>query len=205
VVRKIFVQFGIFGECVFMISQTELDLAINALTEGQVIAYPTEAVYGVGCDPDNLLAIELLLRVKQREKSKGLILIAAEFSQLIPYIDLEYITPEQQQRMLASWPGPVTWVVPARPGLTDWLTGQFTTIAIRVSDHPLVQQLCRAYGKPITSTSANLSGQPAYRNAVDVEIQLGKKVSVILDAPTGSRLNPSEIRDITTGHVFRAG
>ena len=198
-------QFGIFEECGFMISQEELDLAINALTEGQVIAYPTESVYGLGCDPDNLLAIELLLKVKQREKNKGLILIAAEFSQLLPYIDLEYITPEQQQRMLAGWPGPVTWVVPARPGLTDRLTGQFTTIAIRVSDYPLVQQLCRAYGKPITSTSANLSGQPACRNAVDVEIQLGEIIPLILDAPTGGRLNPSEIRDISTGHVFRAG
>lgn len=92
-------QFGIFEECGFMISQEELDLAINALTEGQVIAYPTESVYGLGCDPDNLLAIELLLKVKQREKNKGLILIAAEFSQLLPYIDLEYITPEQQQRV----------------------------------------------------------------------------------------------------------
>lgn len=198
-------QFGIFDEYGFMINQTELDIAIKALTEGQVIAYPTEAVYGVGCDPDNLLAIELLLSVKQREKSKGLILIAAEFSQLTPYIDLKSITAAQQQLMLASWPGPVTWVVPARPGLTDWLTGQFSTIAIRVSDHPLVQQLCRAYGKPITSTSANLSGQPACRNAADVAIQLGDKVPVILDAATGGRLNPSEIRDISTGHIFRAG
>ena len=188
-----------------MIIQTELDIAIKALTDGQVIAYPTEAVYGVGCDPDNLSAIELLLKVKQREKSKGLILIAAEFSQLTPYIDLASITPEQQQLMQASWPGPVTWVVPARPGLTDWLTGQFTTIAIRVSDHPVVQQLCRAYGKPVTSTSANLSGQPACRLAADVAIQLGDKVPVILDAPTGGRLNPSEIRDISTGHIFRAG
>jgi len=188
-----------------MTSQIELDIAIKALTEGKIIAYPTEAVYGVGCDPDNLLAIESLLRAKQRAKTKGLILVAAEFSQLVPYIDLASITPAQQQRMLAGWPGPVTWVVPARPGLTDWLTGQFSTIAVRVSDHPLVQRLCRAYGKPITSTSANLSGQPACRHAADVKIQLGDQVSVILDAPTGGRLNPSEIRDIMTGHIIRAG
>jgi len=188
-----------------MMSQTDLAKAINALNAGQVIAYPTEAVYGVGCDPDNLAAIALLLQIKQREKSKGLILIAADFAQLAPYIDVEAITAAQQQRMLESWPGPVTWVVPARPGLTDWLTGQFSTIAVRVSDHPLVQQLCRAYGKPVTSTSANLTGQPACRNAADVVAQLGEQLAVILDAPTGGRLNPSEIRDIHTGHIFRAG
>lgn len=188
-----------------MISQVELNNAINALSEGHVVAYPTEAVFGVGCDPDNLQAIENLLKVKHREKSKGLILIAAEFSQLMPYIDLKAITPEQQQMMLASWPGPVTWVVPARAGLTDLLTGQFATIAVRVSDHPVVQQLCRAYNKPLTSTSANLSGQPACRIAADVELQLGGSVQVILNAPTGGRLKPSEIRDIRTGQIVRAG
>jgi len=95
--------------------------------------------------------------------------------------------------------------VPARPGLSDWLIGQFSTIAVRVSDHPLVQQLCRVYGKPLTSTSANLSGQPACLNAADVAAQLDDKLSVILDAPTGKWQKPSEIRDINTGHFFRAG
>ena len=193
------------AKCGFMVNQSELDFAIKALQAGKVIAYPTEAVYGVGCDPDNPQAIALLLQIKQREKSKGLILIAADFSQLRPYIDGSAITPEQQQAMLASWPGPVTWVVPAKVGLTDWLTGQFSTIAIRVSDHPLVQQLCRAYGKPLTSTSANLSGQPACRQATEVVAQLGTQLAAIIDAPTGGRANPSEIRDIRTGHIFRAG
>ncbi len=188
-----------------MISKTELNKAIKALDDGLVIAYPTEAVYGVGCDPDDLHAIGLLLNIKQREKSKGLILIAADFSQLAAYIDINAISLEQQEKMHATWPGPVTWVVPAKPGLTDWLTGQFSTIAIRVSDHPLVQQLCQAYGKPLTSTSANLSGLPACRTAADVVKQLGEQVAVILDAPTGGRMNPTEIRDITTGVIFRAG
>lgn len=186
-------------------NQTEISNAVNALAEGKVIGYPTEAVFGVGCDPDNLQAIALLLQIKQREKSKGLILIAADYAQLQPYIDEAAINTEQKQCMLASWPGPVSWVVPARDGVSDWLTGQFSTIAVRVSDHPVVQQLCRAYGKPITSTSANLSGQPACRSAADVQAQLGTQLAVIIDAPTGGRLNPSEIRDVQTGHIFRAG
>ncbi len=186
-------------------NQTEILNAVNALAEGKTIGYPTEAVFGVGCDPDNQQAIALLLQIKQREKSKGLILIAADYAQLQPYIDETAINAEQKERMLASWPGPVTWVVPARSGLSDWLTGQFSTIAVRVSDHPTVQQLCQAYGKPITSTSANLSGQPACRSAADVKAQIGAQLAVIINAPTGGRLNPSEIRDIQTGHIFRAG
>lgn len=188
-----------------MLAETELNRAIKVLTEGQVIAYPTEAVFGVGCDPDNQQAIALLLQLKQRQKSKGLILIAADYQQLLPYVDDSALSAEQRQRMLQSWPGPVTWVLPARPGLSDWLTGQFDTIAVRVSDHPLVQQLCRAYGKPLTSTSANLSGLPACRSAAEVLAQLGDQLPLVLDAATGGRLNPSEIRDIRTGHIFRAG
>lgn len=188
-----------------MLAEIELNRAIKALTEGQVIAYPTEAVFGVGCDPDNQQAIALLLQLKQRQKSKGLILIAADYQQLLPYVDDSALSAEQRQRMLQSWPGPVTWVLPARPGLSDWLTGQFDTIAVRVSDHPLVQQLCRAYGKPLTSTSANLSGLPACRSAAEVRAQLGDQLPLVLDAATGGRLNPSEIRDIRTGHIFRAG
>ncbi len=188
-----------------MLTEAELVKAINALKAGEVIAYPTEAVFGVGCDPDNLQAIALLLALKQREKSKGLILIAADYQQLRAYVDESSLNDAQMQQIQQRWPEPVTWVLPARAGLTDWLTGQFDTIAVRVSDHPLVQQLCRAYGKPLTSTSANLSGLPAGRTAAEVRLQLGDRLNVILDAPTGGRNNPSEIRDIRTGHIFRAG
>ena len=192
---------------------TDLTSAVTALRQGQVIAYPTEAVFGVGCDPDNNLAIESLLQVKQRPKSKGLILIAADFSQLIPYIAADQLSIEQTQLMLDSWrdsagatdKAAVTWVVPASMRCSDWLTGQFDSIAIRVCDHPVVQQLCLAFGKPITSTSANLSGLEPCRSTAEVQQQLAGKVAVIVDAPTGGRAVPSEIRDITTGHIYRAG
>lgn len=192
---------------------TDITSAVTALRQGQVIAYPTEAVFGVGCDPDNNQAIETLLQVKQRPKSKGLILIAADFSQLIPYIAADTITAEQTQLMLDSWrdsagvkdKAAVTWVVPASTRCSDWLTGQFDSIAIRVCDHPVVQQLCLAFGKPITSTSANLSGLEPCRSTAEVQLQLADKVAVIVDAPTGGRAVPSEIRDITTGHIYRAG
>ncbi|MDR7122322.1 Sua5/YciO/YrdC/YwlC family protein [Rheinheimera soli] len=192
---------------------TDITSAVTALRQGQVIAYPTEAVFGVGCDPDNVQAIETLLQVKQRPKSKGLILIAADFSQLIPYIAADTLSMEQTQLMLDSWrnsagvtdKAAVTWVVPASTRCSDWLTGQFDSIAIRVCDHPVVQQLCLAFGKPVTSTSANLSGLEPCRSTVEVQLQLADQVAVIVDAPTGGRAVPSEIRDITTGHIYRAG
>lgn len=188
-----------------MSKHPQLDDAVLALTQGRVIAYPTEAVFGVGCDPDSPEAIALLLQIKQRSKNKGLILIAADFEQLLPYIALEDITDEQKQRMLSTWPGAVTWVVPASKRCSEWLTGQFTSIAVRVTDHALVQQLCRAYGKPITSTSANLSGYEPGRSAAEVASQLEQQLAVIIDAPVGGRTQPSEIRDLATGQIFRAG
>jgi L-threonylcarbamoyladenylate synthase len=192
---------------------TDITSAVTALRQGQVIAYPTEAVFGVGCDPDNVQAIETLLQVKQRPKSKGLILIAADFSQLIPYIAADTLSMEQTQLMLDSWrnsagvtdKAAVTWVVPASTRCSDWLTGQFDSIAIRVCDHPVVQQLCLAFGKPVTSTSANLSGLEPCRSTAEVQLQLADQVAVIVDAPAGGRAVPSEIRDITTGHIYRAG
>lgn len=178
---------------------------ISALKQGEVVGYPTEAVFGVGCDPDNKQAVEKLLALKQRPIEKGLILIAADYEQLLPYIDESQLTSAQKQAVMATWPGPVTWVMPTKPNVPSFLTGQFTTIAVRVTDHPLVQQLCRQFGKPLTSTSANLTGQEPGRTMTEVEQQLGQYLAVILDGNTGGRLNPSEIRDAQTGNIFRQG
>lgn len=178
---------------------------IAALQQGEVIAYPTEAVFGVGCDPDNEQAVMKLLDIKQRPIEKGLILIAADYEQLLPYIDDSQLTDQQRTTIQASWPGPVTWVMPTKPNVPAFLTGQFETIAVRVTDHPLVQQLCRQFGKPITSTSANLTGQEPGRTVAEVQTQLGHCLPAILEGETGGRTNPSEIRDAVTGNVFRQG
>ncbi|WP_318510973.1 L-threonylcarbamoyladenylate synthase [Photobacterium leiognathi] len=178
---------------------------VAALKQGEVIGYPTEAVFGVGCDPDNQQAVEKLLEIKQRPVEKGLILIAANYEQLLPYIDESQLTAEQKATVMATWPGPVTWVMPTKANVPAFLTGQFTTIAVRVSDHPLVQRLCLEFGKPITSTSANLTGQEPGRTAPEVEQQLGHCLAAILQGETGGRTNPSEIRDARNGNIFRQG
>lgn len=181
------------------------DLVIKALHDGDVIAYPTEGVFGVGCDPDNPQAIEKLLHLKQRPIEKGLILIAANYQQLLPYIDETQLSSEQLARVHESWPGPFTWIMPISDRVSSSVSGQFDTVAVRVTDHPLVQQLCMAYGKPITSTSANLSGEPPCMTTEEVHEQLGEHLYAILDGQTGGRNKPSEIRDAKTGHVLRIG
>lgn len=178
---------------------------LQALQSGEVIAYPTEGVFGVGCDPDNPQAIEKLLQLKQRPVEKGLILIAASYQQLLPYIDESQLTQEQLERVQSTWPGPVTWIMPASQRVSHWVSGQFDTIAVRVTDHPLVQKLCLAYGKPLTSTSANLSGLPPCMTTQEVEQQLGDKLVAILQGETGGRNKPSEIRDAKTLQILRQG
>ncbi|MCZ4060048.1 L-threonylcarbamoyladenylate synthase type 1 TsaC [Pantoea sp. LMR881] len=177
---------------------------VSHLNRHEVIAYPTEAVFGLGCDPDSEKAVMALLALKQRPVEKGLILIAADYAQLEPYISDRELSVIQRERMFACWPGPVTFVVPAPPHTPRWLTGQFDSLAIRVSDHPDVQALCRAFGKPLVSTSANLSGQPPCRTAEEVKQQFGEQFPV-LQGKTGGRLNPSEIRDVITGDLIRQG
>ncbi len=177
---------------------------LHLLHQQKVIAYPTEAVFGLGCDPDSEKAINRLLALKQRHWQKGLILIAAHYAQLRPYIDDAQLSVKQRERIFSSWPGPITWVFPARANVPRKLRGRFSTLAVRVSDHPLVYQLCSLYGKPLVSTSANLSGCQPCRTVEEVRKQFGPDFP-ILSGNVGGRMNPSEIRDALTGEQLRQG
>ena len=178
--------------------------AIEALNAGRVIAYPTEAVYGLGCDPDNQAAVQSLLAIKQRPVEKGLILVAANYAQLLPYIDDQAIPQEKRAEIFSSWPGHISWVLPASNTAPKWITGRFDSIAVRVSAHPVVQQLCRAYGKALVSTSANLSGQPAITDRAELETNLGSMLSAIVPGALGSATQPSQIRNAVTGDIVRS-
>lgn len=186
------------------LSVTTIEEIIALLNQQRVIAYPTEAVFGVGCDPDSEIAVGHLLMLKQRPVEKGLILIAANFEQLKPYINDTALTEVRRRAVFACWPGPVTFVFPARATTPRWLTGRFDTLAVRVTAHPQVVALCEAYGKPLVSTSANLTGLPPCRTAQEVVSQFGLDFPV-LPGETGGRQNPSEIRDALTGKLIRQG
>lgn len=177
-----------------------LRLARRILRRGGVIAYPTEAVWGLGCDPLDRDAVAHLLGLKGRAASKGLILVAADFGQLEPL--LEPLAEADRSRVFAAWPGPVTWLLPARAHLPSWLRGGHATLAVRVSDHPVVQALCRAFGGPLVSTSANRSGGRPARSALEVRRIFGEALDLIVPGELGGRERPSEIRDLS-GRVLR--
>jgi L-threonylcarbamoyladenylate synthase len=176
---------------------------IRDLHLGHVIAYPTEAVFGLGCDPDNQQAVSKVLAIKQRPVAKGLILIAATFEQLHPYVDLTQLTNCQIDIIKASWPGGTTWVMPSSVKTPAWITGEHTSVAVRVSSHPVVRQLCQQFGKPLVSTSANLAGQPAIINIDTLRHELGQQVSHIIPGLVNTNLQPSKIIDALSGTVYR--
>ncbi|MBK8182162.1 MAG: threonylcarbamoyl-AMP synthase [Candidatus Competibacteraceae bacterium] len=177
--------------------------AARTVRAGGIIAYPTEAVFGLGCDPLDQRAVMRLLALKQRPVHKGLILIAADFEQLIPFV--QPLTAADQARLAATWPGPYTWLVPARPATPRWLRGRHDTLAVRVTAHPLAAALCRACEHPLVSTSANLSGRPPARGLLAVRRQLGDKVDYLLPGLIGDALKPTEIRDLKTEQLVRGG
>lgn len=181
-----------------------VDEGVVALQAGNVIAYPTESVFGLGCDPDNDRAIAKVMNLKKRDPNKGFILVAATFEQLLPYIDSEQITDLHKQKLLASWPGPITWIVPKNKQYQALGTQAWTTLAVRVSAHPVVQALCLQFAKPIISTSANISGQTPCKQSDDVFLQFNQDVAVI-DGQVGASQKPTEIRDLITDTIIRQG
>ena len=177
--------------------------AVELLRQGRVIAYPTEAVYGLGCDPFNPYAVTQILSLKNRSIKKGFILIASEWKQveaLTQPLDSKILV-----RVFSMWPEPVTWLFPATAKVPYWVRGDHTTIAVRVTDHPLARLLCCHFGGPIVSTSANLERQPPIQDMRILKMIFGNKIDAILEGTLGFSKRPSEIRDAITGKILRAG
>lgn len=182
-------------------SDSAIARAASILRKGGIVAYPTEAVYGLGCDPRNKQAVQRLLEIKQRDPLKGLILIAASFDQLAPY--LTALDDNTRARVMPTWPGPSTWLLPARDDVSPLLRGAHHTLAVRVTAHPQAAALCRAFGGALVSTSANRSHNPPARASEQVRAELGSDLNDILEGPVGTLANPTEIRDGATGTVLR--
>lgn len=168
---------------------------------GGIVAYPTESVFGLGCNPLNVDAVYRLLELKKRPTGKGLILISDSFSRLQPF--LAPIPDQRLEIVLQSWPGPVTWVIPARPNVPEWLRGRHDGLAVRVTAHPVAAALCAAADMPLVSTSANLSRHPPARNALQTRIRCDHQVDFILHGATGGLARPTQIRDALTGKLLR--
>ena len=181
--------------------QAQIKNAVTALRAGGVIAYPTEFCFGLGCDPRNAEALALLLEIKQRKKAQGVILIAASIAQVSDYASLKGL--RRLEQISHSWPGPNTWVLPAKASVSSWVRGSHSSVAMRISAHPICLSLCGEFGHAIVSTSANRHGQAALMTADDVRAEFGDELDFIVDAPTGGASSASTIRDAITGEQFR--
>lgn len=181
----------------------ELEVAAAALRRGGVVAYPTEAVFGLGCDPHDRAALARLFALKRRPPQQGVLLIAADFAQVERYIDRSRLAEAALQRVLASWPGPHTWILPRTQDVPEWIAGGHSGVALRVTAHAPAAALCRAFGGALVSTSANRHGQAPMLSAADLRMEFGDELDAIVDAPVGGLERPTAIRDAISGEFIR--
>lgn len=181
-----------------------IEQAAAALRAGGVVAYPTEAVYGLGCDPQDRRAVERVFALKGRPATQGVLLIGAEFAQVAPYIDLHAVPAERLAEVRSDWPGPHTWIFPRAAGVPAWIAGGHAGIALRVTAHPTAAALCRAFGGALVSTSANPHAEPPAHDAATVRRYFHDAVDSVIDAPLGGALRPTSIRNALTGAIIRA-
>ena len=176
-------------------------IAAKILKSGGVIAYPSEGVFGLGCLPSDELAIKRILTIKNRNVSKGLILIASNVEQLDPWINLptKVSLPEPEEKY------PITWIVPFSTKISKFVTGKNEGVAIRLTANPIVQSICSAVESAIISTSANFSGQPIVKNQTELKEKFSDLVDFIVPGDCGPALGSSEIRNLKTGQVLRHG
>ena len=181
-------------------SNWHLRRASEVVRSGGVIAYPTEAVYGFGCDPWNPQAVSRILRIKNRSVSKGLIVIASDLVQLEQLVS--FPNQEVKEKVTSTWPGPITWIVPASDQCPRWLTGDHEGLAVRVTSHPICRELCYLTG-PIVSTSANVADKPPSKNGSKIRMKFGEQLDYILSGSSSGEASPTAILDAVSGKQLR--
>ena len=175
--------------------------AVRQIASGGVIAYPTETVYGLGCDPFNAHAVLHLIELKERNIDKGLILVASHFEQLEPL--LCPLTPATRKRVARPGKLPVIWVLPYPPETPVWLRGKHDSLAVRVSNHPITAALCNHWGGPLVSSSANIHGKRPATSPLAVRRAFNGRLDYILHGKHGSTNRPSKICNGLTGELLR--
>ena len=175
--------------------------AVRHIAAGGVIAYPTDTVYGLGCDPFDGGAVLHLLALKHRSIDNGVILIGTDMNQFRPF--LEPLDATTRRRISRIGKTPVTWVLPCRPETPVWLRGRHETQAIRITRHPVVSALCEHWGGPLVSTSANIHGRNPATSPLAVRKAFDGQLDYILHDGGAATNRPSTVRDGLTGEVLR--
>ncbi len=181
----------------------DIKQASEAIQQGKILAYPTEAVFGLGCDAKNPRALERLRNVKQRASHKGFIVLVSSVDQLarhFPELDIDEVGKE---KLLSPQDHPTTWIIQAKQALDPQLSGHNTSLAVRISDHPIVKELCKLAG-PIVSSSANIEGQEPAKELMGIKQVFGEQIDFYLDGPLGNATSPSQIIDLNRGEIIRS-
>lgn len=173
--------------------------AARVIRAGGVVACPTEGVFGFSCAPDEPAAILRVLDIKQRDVLAGLLLIAANAEQLSGWA----VLPDDGPDLRAPADKPVTWVVPAAPGVSGLIRGRHDSVAVRITEHPVAAELCHLADMPLISTSANIAGRPPARTPYVLRREFHRLVDCIVPGACGPAAGPSEIRDLESGRVLR--
>jgi L-threonylcarbamoyladenylate synthase len=185
-------------------NHAKISRAAAVLQDAGVVAYPTEAVWGLGCDPWSEQAVLRILQLKGRPEAKGLILIAHHSRYFAPF--LHGLDADQLQSFNRTYDKPITWLVPHNGVAPDWIVGEHKTLALRVTAHPTAAALCRAFGGPLVSTSANPQGLPEAITGLKVKTYFGSNLDYQTPGSVGNAgAKPSEIRNLLTGEVVRSG
>jgi len=182
------------------VSRWRRSLISACLNNDGVIAYPTEGVWGLGCLPESALAVARILALKQRGWEQGLLLVAADISQIEDY--LVGLDDDMRRELENNWPGPVTYLVPDNGVAPRWVIGNNPTVGLRVSNHPVVRALCESTG-PLVSTSANVTGHPAALTSLQVRQYFGERIDYLVPGQLGNSSGPSVIRHLVTGEKIR--
>ncbi|OUR77251.1 tRNA threonylcarbamoyladenosine biosynthesis protein RimN [Marinomonas sp. 42_23_T18] len=184
-----------------MIITSDPFIITDILNKGGIIAYPTEAVWGLGCDPKNQAAVIKLLNIKSRPMSKGMILVAGDDTHLAPW--LKHLPITLQTKLLASYDSPTSWIVADQNISPNWIRGDHQSIALRLSQHTGVQALCQAFNGCIVSTSANPAGLAPALNMRQVLNYFNGQIDAVFDSPLGQAKQPSQIKNLLDDQLIR--
>ena len=178
-----------------------LNRFIHAVSRGAVFGYPTDTIWGFGCHPLMAQSVAHILQIKNRSPEKGLILLSSQLEYCADYVDAD---TDQLRPARDPLKQPTTWLVPASQICPPWIRGNFPTVAIRITNHPLLQYLCDRLEAPIVSTSANRTGCATVRNQLQMRRQFGDRLDYIVTGFTTGSGKPSEIKSLASGTSLRS-
>ncbi len=180
---------------------------ISTLSAGGIVAYPTEAVWGLGCDPGKEMAVRRILAAKNRVEEKGLILVASDTDAITEFLQTlaqDILEKFQALSIEARKSGrATTWLFPNDGFFPSWITGEHRTVAIRITDHPIAAKLAAGIGGLLVSTSANPAGKTPAKSLLEAEQYFGDTVDCYVAGELGSNSEPSAIIDLASGRRLR--